>query len=68
MVGFAILAYGQYKKNDTWFVIWLASAILINPIFKISLGKEIWNIVDIIWAVLLIGSIFLTKQAKGEKE
>ncbi len=68
MVGFAILAYGQYKKNDTWFVIWLASAILINPIFKISLGREIWNIVDIIWAFLLVGSIYINKQIKGEKK
>lgn len=65
MVGFAILAYNTYKKNQTWFVIWLASAILINPIFKISLGREIWNIVDVIWSILLIASIFI-KQVKTE--
>lgn len=65
MVGFAILAYNNYQKNQTWFVIWLASAILINPIFKISLGREIWNIVDVIWAILLIASIFI-KQTKTE--
>lgn len=65
MVGFAILAYNTYQKNQTWFVIWLASAILINPIFKISLGREIWNIVDVIWAILLIASIFI-KQTKTE--
>jgi len=61
MVGFAILAYNKYQKNQTWFVIWLASAVLINPIFKISLGREIWNIVDVIWAILLIASIFIKK-------
>lgn len=65
MVGFAILAYNTYQKNQTWFVIWMASAILINPIFKISLGREIWNIVDVIWAILLIASIFI-KQTKTE--
>lgn len=65
MVGFAILAYNTYQKNQTLFVIWLASAILINPIFKISLGREIWNIVDVIWAILLIASIFI-KQTKTE--
>ena len=65
MVGFAILAYNNYQKNQTWFVIWLASAILINPIFKISLGRDIWNIVDVIWAILLIASIFI-KQVKTE--
>lgn len=58
MVGFAILAYKQYKKNDYYFVIWLASVILINPFFKIALGRNVWNIVDVIWAVLLIVSIF----------
>jgi hypothetical protein len=65
MVGFAILAYNDYQKNQTWFVIWLASAILINPIFKIALGRDIWNVVDVIWAILLISSIFI-KQAKTE--
>ena len=65
MVGFVILAYNNYQKNQTWFVIWLGSAVLINPIFKISLGREIWNIVDVIWAILLIASIFI-KQTKTE--
>lgn len=67
LVGFAILAYNNYQKNQTWFVIWLASAILINPIFKISLGRNIWNIVDVIWAILLVVSIFI-KQTKTKTE
>ena len=62
MVGFGILAYKNYQKNKTWFLIWLSSAVLINPIFKIALGREIWNIIDIIWAVLLIISIFSNKK------
>lgn len=65
MVGFAILAYNNYQKHKAWFVLWLASAILINPIFKISLGRDIWNIVDVIWAILLTASIFI-KQVKTE--
>lgn len=59
MVGFAILAYHNYQKNQTFFIIWLASAVLINPIFKITLGREIWNIIDVIWAIILIVSIFI---------
>jgi hypothetical protein len=59
MVGFGILAAGEYQKRQTWFIIWLCSAILINPIFKISLGREIWNVVDVIWAILLVASIFI---------
>lgn len=40
MVGFAILAYKQYKKNDFYFVVWLTSAVLINPFFRITLSPE----------------------------
>ena len=59
MVGFGILAILTFEKNKIWFIIWLSSAILINPIFKIAIGREIWKIVDIIWAILLIVSIFI---------
>ena len=55
MVGFGILAFNQYKMNQFWFIIWLASAILINPIFKISLGR------DIIWALILVASVFINQ-------
>ena len=64
MIGFAIFAYNNYKRNQTWFVIWLASAVLINPIFKISLGREIWNVLDVIWAILIITSIFIYKKRR----
>ncbi len=68
MVGFAILAYNQYKKNDFYFIAWLASAILINPLFKIALGRTIWNVIDVIWAILLIVSIFYSgKESKNIK-
>lgn len=58
MVGFIILAYKEYKNNRQWVWVWVASAILINPLVKIALGRTIWNIMDIVWAVLLIISIF----------
>ena len=59
MVGFGILAYQEKdNKNRNWFFIWLISALLINPFLKVSLGREIWNIVDVIWAGLLIYSLF----------
>ena len=63
MIGFGILAYRAYKRKDnTYLVIWTASAILINPIIKIYLGRELWNIIDVIWAIGLIISL------KTEKE
>ena len=64
MVSFGILAFLTFESNKVWFVIWLSSAILINPIFKIALGREIWNIIDIIWSILLIVSIFIKTENK----
>ena len=64
MVGFGILAYYNYQQNKTWFLIWLSSVILINPIFKIALGRELWNLIDIVWAILLTASIFMNKTVK----
>ena len=57
MLGFAYLAYNDFNKNKMWSYIWIASTFLINPIIKIALGRTIWNILDVIWAVLLIVSI-----------
>jgi hypothetical protein len=65
MIGFGLLAFENYQKNQTWFVIWISSALLINPFFKIALGRDIWNIVDMIWAVLLVVSIILNKKDVG---
>ena len=46
------------KENEVWFFVWLVSAILVQPFFKIALGREIWNIVDVAFAALLIISEF----------
>ena len=61
MIGFGILAYNEYEKNTNLFLIWLSSLILINPFFKIALGKEIWNVVDIVWVVIILYSLLNRK-------
>jgi hypothetical protein len=62
MIGFVVLAYNDYPKNQNWFILWASSAILINPFIKIELGREIWNIVDIVWVIVLISSIFINRK------
>ena len=57
MIGFGILAFDEYEKYKNWFIVWISSLILINPLFKIALGRELWNIVDVIWVILLVYSI-----------
>jgi len=64
MIGFGILAFDEYEKNKNWFIVWISSLILINPFFKIALGRELWNIVDVIWVILLVYSIINQKNKK----
>lgn len=59
-IGFVILAY-QYNENVTMMTIYIALAVLFQPFYKIYLGRVGWNIVDVIVALGLIGSIFLNK-------
>lgn len=49
MIGFGCFAYSEYEmENKNWMIFHACSAILINPIVKISLVREFWNIVDVI--------------------
>lgn len=55
MVVFAVLAM-QYseKKNSALMVTFGALALLFQPFFKIALGRGMWNVVDVIVAILLV--------------
>jgi hypothetical protein len=58
MVGFSFLAFNEYqKKNKQLAFIYGALAVLFQPIFKISLGRDIWNIVDVVVAIGLIATL-----------
>ena len=49
LIGFAILAYKaneQGLKIET--VIYICLGILFQPLVKIALGRQIWNIVDVV--------------------
>lgn len=62
MAGFAYLAWDAYnRKENTYSYIYGLSAILINPIFKIALGRTIWNVVDVVWAVFLLYTLLDNK-------
>lgn len=56
MVVFAIMAYKYYeKKKEVLTIVIGALAILFQPFVKIALGRTIWNIVDVVVALLLVG-------------
>lgn len=60
LVGFVILAYqanGTSYKIET--IVYVGLAMLFQPFFKIALGREIWNIIDVIVGVGLLVSLFI---------
>lgn len=62
LIGFGILAYEANKAdqlNET--IIFIALAILFQPIFKIPFGRNIWNAIDVLIGVGLILSMYNQK-------
>jgi hypothetical protein len=63
-LSFGFFAYNSYQENNNLFAsIYASLAILFQPLMKIALGREIWNIVDVIVALFLIVSIFLKNKS-----
>ena len=66
LIGFVVLAY-QAKKEDgirEEVIVYIALALLFQPFIKISLGRELWNVVDAIAGLGLIISLFMSKSSK----
>lgn len=60
LIGFAILAYqANQQGRQTEMIIYGGLALLFQPFFKIALGREIWNIVDVVVGIGLIISILI---------
>jgi hypothetical protein len=60
MVGFTILAFKAHEENrKTEMIVYISLAILFQPFFKIALGRQIWNIVDVIVGFGLLASLFM---------
>mgnify|MGYP006898626607 FL=1 len=55
MVIFAVFAYQYYQKHcKPLSITFGALALLFQPFVKIVLGRGVWNIVDIVVAILLV--------------
>lgn len=60
LIGFTVLAYqANQQGRQTEMIIYGGLALLFQPFFKIALGREIWNIVDVIVGIGLLISIFM---------
>lgn len=59
MISFGFLAVKSYDRKDGQLAFtYGALALLFQPIFKISLGRDIWNVIDVIVGIGLIITIF----------
>ena len=67
LIGFAILAYqaNQYGRQ-TEMIIYGGLALLFQPFFKVALGRQMWNIVDVIVGLGLLASIFLRPKTENK--
>lgn len=62
---FAYFAYAAYEeKKEIQVLLYIGLAILFQPFLKIALGRELWNIVDVLAAIGLVATVFLDKNKK----
>ena len=55
MVAFGVMAYRYYTQSKVALTVTFASlALLFQPFIKIALGRTIWNVVDVMVAILLV--------------
>ena len=63
MVVFAVMAYGYWQnEKKSLAVTFGALALLFQPFAKIALGREMWNVVDVIVAIGLIVLVIADKK------
>ncbi len=61
-VAFGYLAFIEFRNDVSLFpFIFLVFALVFSPIFNLKLGREGWNVVDIIAALVLVYSILDSK-------
>jgi predicted membrane protein len=55
----AFFAYAAYEENESGrkelVIVFVVLAILFQPFFKITLGRTLWNIVDVVVGLGLLG-------------
>lgn len=65
MVVFAVMAYHYaQQKREALAISFGALALLFQPFFKVALGRMLWNIVDVVVAILLIVLVVTNKEKK----
>ena len=65
VVGFAILAYYEYeRKNIPLVIVFVGLMVLFQPLATIPLGRQVWNVVDVVLAVGLVVTAFVKRKKR----
>lgn len=60
LIGFGILAYQAHQQGrQTEMIIYGGLALPFQPFFKITFGRQLWNIIDVVVGIGLLISIFI---------
>ena len=63
MIIFGCMAFNFYKnENISLCVIASSLSLLFQPFFKIVLGRTMWNVIDVIVAIVLVALWYKNKQ------
>lgn len=69
VISFVVLgyiAYVEYQKSKIAIsILYFTGAILFNPLFKVALGKTIWQIIDIVVAGILFVTTIIDMKNKS---
>lgn len=65
LAGFAILALKAHEEGSkTEMIIYIRLAFLFQPFIKIALGRQIWNVVDLVVGIGLLASLLKNQNNK----
>lgn len=68
LLGFAFLAFdANQSSKQVEMVVYIALLLMFQPFIKLSLGRTIWNVVDVIVAIGLIVSVIKSQKTGTEK-
>ena len=63
LVGFSILAFQSFENDQKEIAfIYIGLALLFQPFMKINLGRDLWNVVDVVVGVGLLLSLMWNKK------
>jgi hypothetical protein len=66
VAAYCTLFFRSYNKEE-WTWTFGAIAVLFNPIFPFHMNRQIWNIVDILAAIVLLISLLFVKWKKANR-